>query len=253
MKLTRGKLIETLRRKNEGWTTYQARKIAGITVRRVNQIWKQYRESGKVHGIIRPGRSAKPPKKWERDLLKEAYRKYMVSASTLEKCMEKEYGQHVPHNKIHQIVIDSDLVRMANRKYKRKKWVRYERRHSLPAVHLDWCYDPVQSKWVLPVLDDASRMLLSLIEVKNATTDASIEAIRQALKHGQIRECITDRGTQFTKSMGESRFTEFLKERGIKHILCRVNHPQTNGKSEIFNKLYRRHRHAFPDKGGFVR
>ena len=30
MKLTRGKLIETLRRKNDGWTTYQVRKIAGV-------------------------------------------------------------------------------------------------------------------------------------------------------------------------------------------------------------------------------
>ena len=96
-------------------------------------------------------------------------------------------------------------------------------------------------------------MLLSLLEVKNATTDASIEAIKQALKHGRIRECITDRGMQFTKSMGKSRFTDFLRERGIKHILCRVNHPQTNGKSEIFNKFYRAHRHAFPDKEGFVK
>ncbi len=32
------KLIETFRRKNEGWTTYQARKIAGISIRRVNLI-----------------------------------------------------------------------------------------------------------------------------------------------------------------------------------------------------------------------
>ena len=34
-------------------------------------------------------------------------------------------------------------------------------------------------------------MILGLIEVKNDTTDASIEVIRKALKHGQIRECIT--------------------------------------------------------------
>ena len=253
MKLTRGKLIETLRRKNEGWTTYQARKIAGITVRRVNQIWKQYQESGQVPGLIRPGRPAKPIELWERKLVKDAYHKYMVSASTLEKCIDKDYGQHIPHNKIHRIMVDSGLVKMTTKKYKRKKWVRYERRHSLQAVHLDWCYDPVQSKWVLPVIDNASRMLLSLLEVKNATTDASIQAIQQALKHGPIRECITDRGTQFTKNMGKSRFTDFLRERGIKHILCRVNHPQTNGKSEIFNKLYRRHRHSFPDKEGFVK
>ena len=185
--------------------------------------------------------------------MKKAYDNYRVSASSLEKCIEKAYGKHIPHNRIHRIMVESGLVRMATRKYKRKKWVRYERRYSLQAVHLDWCYDPVQSKWVLPVLDDASRMLLSLLEVKNATTNASIEAIQQALKHGQIRECITDRGTQFTKNVGKPRFTDFLKEQGIKHILCRVNHPQTNGKSEIFNRLYHAHRHAFPDKEGFVK
>jgi hypothetical protein len=27
----------------------------------------------------------------------------------------------------------------------------------------------------------------------------------------------------------------FLKEKGIKHILCGVNHPQTNGKQEKFH------------------
>ncbi|HLD43139.1 MAG TPA: hypothetical protein VJB08_04090 [Candidatus Nanoarchaeia archaeon] len=33
MKLTRGKLMETIRRKNDGWTTYQARKIARVRFR----------------------------------------------------------------------------------------------------------------------------------------------------------------------------------------------------------------------------
>ena len=211
MKFTRGKLIGTLRRENDGWTTYQARKIAGITVRRVNQIWKQYQESGQVPGLSRPVRPVKPIRPWERDLVKEAYDNYRVSASTLEKCIENEYGRHVSHNRIHRILVESGLVRMVKKKHKRKKWVRYERRHSLQAVHLDWCYGPVQSKWVLPVIDDASRMILSLLEVKNATTEASIEAIKQALKHGQIRECITDRGTQFTKSMGKSVSRSFSK------------------------------------------
>jgi IS1 family transposase len=48
MKLTKVKLLETIRRKNEGLTTYQARKIAGISIRRVNQIWKEYQETGKI-------------------------------------------------------------------------------------------------------------------------------------------------------------------------------------------------------------
>ena len=38
MKLNKTKLIETLRRLNKGKTVYQARKVAGISVRRVYQI-----------------------------------------------------------------------------------------------------------------------------------------------------------------------------------------------------------------------
>jgi hypothetical protein len=45
--------METLRKKNEGWTTYEARKIAGISIRRVNQIWNEYNETNTVSGIIR--------------------------------------------------------------------------------------------------------------------------------------------------------------------------------------------------------
>lgn len=32
---------------------------------------------------------------------------------------------------------------------------------------------------MLPVIDDASRMMLSLVESKNATTDASLQAIEE--------------------------------------------------------------------------
>jgi len=38
MKLTKRKLIETLKQINEDRASYQVRKVAGITVRRVNQI-----------------------------------------------------------------------------------------------------------------------------------------------------------------------------------------------------------------------
>ena len=46
MKLTRTKILEIIRRKNEGMTTYQARKIADISIRRVNQIYAHYLQNG---------------------------------------------------------------------------------------------------------------------------------------------------------------------------------------------------------------
>ena len=189
-------------------------------------------------------------------LVKEAYLKYKNSAVMLEKEIDRDYGKekHISHNRINQILKEMGLVHQARKKFKRKGWVRYERRHSLQAVHIDWLHDPVLKKWILPVIDDASRMLLALKESDNATTDASIEAMEEALKYGKIKQCITDRGTQFTKKEGsESRFSKFLKENDIKHILCRVNHPQTNGKVEIFNKLYRSKRYDFDSKEKFVK
>ena len=83
------------------------------------------------------------------------------------------------------------------------------------------------------VIDDASRKMLALLEVSSATTDWSIEGMIQALKHGKIKQCISDHGAQFIHNLGgKSRFKEFLKEHGIKHILCRIKHPQSNGKVE---------------------
>jgi len=58
--------------------------------------------------------------------------------------------------------------------------------------------------------------------------------------YGKPESILTDRGTQFYASAGEkkvkgiSKFERFLLESGIKHIVGRVNHPQTNGKIERF-------------------
>src|SRR3989338_11431611 len=73
MKLTRNKLVETIRKKNQGWTTYQARKKAGISVRRVNQLYSPYLVSGEIPEIgIKIGRPKKPIEEWEIQTVKEA-------------------------------------------------------------------------------------------------------------------------------------------------------------------------------------
>jgi putative transposase len=255
MKFTRKTLLETIRRKNEGWTTYQIRKIAGVSVRRVNQVWYSYNRTGKPPDIGKSnGRPCIPLENWEIGLVKKAYPKYRVSASTLERCIERDYGKHIPHNRVHRIMLKLGMAEKKIKKDIRKKdWIRYERKHSLTAVHLDWFYHSGLDTWALPIIDDASRMLLSLVEVDSPTADASVEALRLAMKHGRIKQCITDHGTQFIKTLGKSRFGDFLKQNKIKHILCRIKHPQSNGKSEKFNDTYHVHREAFKTKEEFAR
>jgi len=255
MKLTKVKLMETLRRKNEGWTTYQARKIAGVSIRRVNQVWKQYQLAGKIPEIGKNnGRPIKPIEEWEINMVKQAYEKYRVSASTLEKLIERDHKKHISHRRIHKILLD---LRYAKKKDKRdirkKEWIRYERRHSLTAVHIDW-YCIKGNEWAFGVEDDASRKILSLIECSSATTDKSIEGMEDALKHGPILQCISDHGTQFIKTLANDycRFQDFLKQNSIKHILCRIKHPQSNGKIEKWFDTYAKHRHAFKTKEEFL-
>ena len=255
MKLTQGKLLETLKRKNQGWTTYQARKIAGISIRRVNQVYGQYLISGEIPEIGKNnGRPKRPIEDWEIQTIKEAFTKYSVSASVLMKLIERDYGKHINHNRIHRILLSLGMAKSKGKKDTRKKdWIRYERRHSLTAVHVDWYYHAPSELWIFAVLDDASRKLLALVECKSPTTEASIEGMRRAMKHGRIMQCISDHGSQFVSNIGgDSIFKGFLNENEIQQILCRIKHPQSNGKVEKFFDLYQNKRSLFRTKEEFI-
>jgi putative transposase len=75
------------------------------------------------------------------------------------------------------------------KKKRRKPWIRYERKHSLTVVHLDWHTSGVNGKEVCVVLDDSSRLVLAGGEFSKATSSASIELVRKALNEfGGIRK-----------------------------------------------------------------
>ena len=253
MKLTKVKLLETLRKLNDGKTVYQARKVAGVSVRRVYQVKEAFDTTGEIPEIgKRVGRPRREFEEWEVNLVKKVFEKYRVSADTLERLIDRDYKQHIGHNRIHKILIHLGYAKKKDKRDVRKnKWKRYERRHSLTAVHIDWHY--FKGRWVFAVEDDASRKLLTLIEEENATTDFSIGGMEQALKHGPIKQCISDHGAQFIHNLdGESRFKTFLTQKNIKQILCRVRHPQSNGKVEKWFDCYDRNREAFETKEKFM-
>jgi putative transposase len=255
MKLTKNKLVETIGKKNRGWTTYQARKIAGISIRRVNQVYRQYLLTEQIPEIGKNnGRPKRPIEEWEIKTVKIAFEKYSVSASVLMKLIERDYGKHINHNRIHRILLELGMAKKKGKKDIRKKdWIRYERRHSLTAVHIDWYYCSRQQLWIFAVIDDASRKLLALVECKSPTTEASIEGMKHAMKHGKIMQCISDHGSQFISNIGgDSRFKEFLDENDIQQILCRIKHPQSNGKVEKFFDLYQNKRSLFKSKEEFI-
>ena len=82
-------------------------------------------------------------------------------------------------------------------------------------MHVDWHY--LRGIWVFGVIDDASRKMLGLIESDKESTDNSILGMKQALRHGPIKQCISDHGSTFTCNFidGYSRFREHLKSKGL--------------------------------------
>ena len=247
--------METLRRKNDGWTSYQVRKIAKISIRRVNQVYAEYLIKGQPPIIGRKlGRPSRPFSKEEKELVQKTFARYNVSASTLMKLIEKDFGIHLNHNRIHRIMLELGFAkRKINKDQRKKDWIRYERRHSLTAVHIDWHFDAKAKRWVFAAIDDASRKLLTLLEVESPTVDASTRGMRVALRHGKIKQCISDHGSQFTSNAGgNSKFKEFLDANGIQQILCKIKHPQSNGKAEKFFDLYKNKRNCFGNKSKFI-
>jgi len=254
MKLTKSKLVETLRKLNNGKTVYQARKIADVSVRRIYQVKEAFDKTGKIPEIgNKLGRPSRPFDEWEIILVKKAYEKYRVSADTLQRLIDRDYKKHIGHNRVNKILIYLGYAKRKNFKdIRKKKWKRYERRHSLTAVHIDWHY--YKGTWVFGVEDDASRKLLAMVESKNESTDKSIEGMEIALKHGPIKQCISDHGSTFTSNFvdAKSRFREYLLSKGIKPILCRVRHPRSNGKIEKWFQAYDRHRKAYKTAEEFL-
>ena len=254
MKLTKSKVIETLRKLNNGKTVYQARKVAKISVRRVYQVKEAFDKTGEIPKIGKDvGRPRKSFEEWEIDAVKNAFEKYRVSADTLERLIDRDFKKHIGHNRIHKILIFLGYAKKKDKRdIRKKKWKRYERRHSLTAVHIDWHY--FKGIWVFGVEDDASRKLLALIESEKESTDNSVIGMELALKHGQIKQCISDHGSTFTSNFidADSKFRDYLKSKGIKPILCRIKHPQSNGKIEKWFNCYDRNREAFKIKEDFM-
>ena len=67
--------------------------------------------------------------------------------------------------------------KQVNRK-EEKNGIRYERKHSLSAGHMDW-HEPSGGPRVCAVLDDASRKILAGGEFANATAENSIKLIKR--------------------------------------------------------------------------
>jgi len=213
-------IVKEIERRELGvWTIAQAQNITKQHAYRVARKFKNCEPEFK-----KPGRKPKQINDEEKKIVIWAYKEIRASATMIEQYLD-EKGIHIGHNRIHKILLEAKLAKEEHRKKNRRKWVRYERKHSNSLWHTDWF--EYKGKQGIIFIDDASRFIPSHGEFDNANTDNSLKVFKKGLKYGFPKQVMSDHGTQF-----EEQFMEGLKAVGSKHIKARVKHPQSNGKAE---------------------
>jgi putative transposase len=183
--------------------------------------------------LKRRGRKQKPISSQDVTIVLKTKEKYRHGAVTLQNILA-ENGVNMAHNKIHKILVQEGLANKEPKKSNQRKWVRWERDYSNEMWHTDYT-EGDDGKQIILYEDDASRCVMGYGEFDNATTDNAILVFDDAMDLWKFapNELMTDHGTQFCEDENkEYRFRKHIESKGVKHVLARVKHPQTNGKCE---------------------
>ena len=220
-------------------SVYRIAKQQGITPQHTRRVYQRYKDVqlhklNKTICLHKCGRKPRQSTTEEINAVLQIKSEMGFGAVMIEKILS-ERGVKIPHNRVHRILLEQHLAKREPKKGRRRKWIRYERRHSNSMWHADWTKYKGMNHIYFE--DDASRLVTGYGEFRTATTNDTISVFDSAVeKWGKPREVLTDRGTQFCIDETKTyRFREHLKFLSIKHILGRVKHPQTNGKLERLN------------------
>ena len=247
-RLDDGKIRYIIKARERGET---ASNIAGsllISKRRVEQLYAEYRRTGNPPVLRRVGRKRRELTENECRIILDAYQVYKVNALYLRNRIEENHGIRINHKRIQRVLKMYGLSSDPPRRWIRRKWVRYERAYSNSLWHVDW-YEMKDARWkgqwLIVYEDDASRFIVGYGLFGQATSHNTVEVLKQSIaRYGRPTSVLSDHGVQFyaveaeAKQRGLTEFEIFLMRSHIRHIVGRVNHPQTNGKVEkLFDEI----------------
>lgn len=218
-----------------------------ISIKTVYKKIKKYKKVGeKIYEIKQIGRRKEQVNGNFKKRVKEEWHKYQCGSVKLHKIMEKK-GYGVSQRKIQQIMDEFKLTAPCPKRRGQRKYCSYRWPEGFIVLHTDWGVCPHTKKQLIAYIDDHSRFIVGYGLYDNATTENTLKCLYRILfAYGIPYAVITDRGSHFyankigKKKIGKCKFQEVLEEIGIKHIVARAHHPQTNGKIERWFGTYKR-------------
>src|SRR3989338_6639505 len=187
-KLNNKQIKYIVNRLDMGEETSKFATIYKVTQRRIQQLYDQYERTGNIPVLKSPGRKKKEITKETIDIILKEHKSQLSGAFVLEKTIFSKHRLRIPHNTIHMVLKGHGLSKNEPSKQKKRKWVRFERQHSLSLVQIDWHESKsVPGKQLITYLDYASRKILAADEYDNATTENSVKTLNRAITN--IESC----------------------------------------------------------------
>ncbi|MFH1588534.1 MAG: DDE-type integrase/transposase/recombinase [Candidatus Diapherotrites archaeon] len=188
-----------------------------------------------------------------RDRIVELKRETSWGVHKLTFMLNKQQGLKLSHNAVHKILIERGEIKKEPKKSKRYKYIRFERQNPNSLWQTDWKWLSEEDCWLTAYLDDYSRFIVGASKFTEATTENTLKLLhKSAKKYVYPREILTDHGTQYWKKQGSKYQTE-LEKLGIKHIVGRIQHPQTTGKIERWWLTYIQESKPFNNLTKFIK
>ena len=214
------------------------RRVPRRTLYRWIQRYEQYGAAGLENRA--PGRRPDVVTPAFEDLVVTVWHEEKPGSPKLWRAMNAR-GFSVSQRHIQQILNKHGLRMNKRRRPQQIKFRTYEWPRSNMLWHTDWTLCPFTGQQLIAFIDDHSRFVVHAEYFTNATTNNTLLALQNAIsKYGKPEAILTDNGIQFTPARAErGPFTQWCEQQGIKHILGRVHHPQTNGKIERWFGTYK--------------
>ena len=185
-----------IRDKHKGSRNKQIAETAGVSIRWVQRLWARYKDSPNIMYLMSMGRPVNGlPGRREHSSVLTAKNDQRGGARMMEEIIEEETGIHIPHN---TLLMDNGLASELGKR-RRRKWIRYERMHSM--WHTDYKQLDDGS-----YEDDASRFVTGWGVFGEATTENAIttEAIK---RHGKPASIMADHSSMQMRPRQESPHT----------------------------------------------
>jgi len=120
-KLNKRKIDYIIKAKINGQSYKQIARELKISVSTVKKVWIHWLNYGEPIEIKRSGRKMLNIDENIEKIVLSVHNEQKLGAVRLEKVIETEYGIHIPHNRIHKILLKNGKAREKINKKKRRK------------------------------------------------------------------------------------------------------------------------------------